>query len=210
MALEAVRARPGLNNLELSEIIGLSHHSQTSRMMRRLQKQGLVENSQSHTNRHVKSWRLTIAGQAVLDAHGRSRALRKAHRKARRHRKLATNRTRKSGFSKAGPDFLPADKPASAGLPGENSEIPRQFRMTTLTHEVLTAVANLSVGDYSPNNRDIALAAGARDEGHISKVLRRLEQHGLLQNTGPVNAGAPKAWHLTPRGEELLSASSEI
>jgi DNA-binding MarR family transcriptional regulator len=195
MALEAIRSRPGLNNLELSEIIGLSHHSQTSRMMRRLQTQGLAENSQDHANRHVKAWRLTIAGAAVLDAHRRGRALRKAHRKARRHRKLAIRRrlaTHPNGT-----------RPTTA-----TGTATTAFRMTTLTREVLIAVANLSDDHYSPSNRDIALAAGGRDEGHISKVLRRMQDQGVLENSGPVTAGAPKAWRLTKRGKDLLSASS--
>lgn len=197
MALQAVRARPGLNNLELSEIIGLSHHSQTSRMMRRLQTQGLVENSQTHTNRHVKSWRLTIDGQAVLDAHGRTRALRKAQRKARKSLKLATVRRPAAHSDTSQPTTAAATVSAT-------------FRMTALSHEVLTAAANLSVGGSQPSNRDIAQAAGGRDEGHISKVLRRLEQHGFLQNSGPVTAGAPKAWSLTPRGKDLLATFSGI
>ena len=59
MALAAVGGRPGLNNLEVSEIIGLADQGQISRMMKRLQTQGLVENAQGHTNRQVKAWRLT-------------------------------------------------------------------------------------------------------------------------------------------------------
>jgi DNA-binding MarR family transcriptional regulator len=195
MALEAIRSRPGLNNLELSEIIGLSHHSQTSRMMSRLQTQGLAENSQDHANRHVKAWRLTIPGEAVLDAHRRGRALRKAHRKARRHRKLAIRRRVATHPNRTRPTTATGTATAA-------------FRMTTLTREVLIAVANLSDDHYSPSNRDIALAAGGRDEGHISKVLRRMQDQGVLENSGPVTAGAPKAWRLTPRGNDLLSANS--
>ena len=50
MALAAVAGRPGLNNREVSEIIGLSDQGQISRMMKRLSDQGLVENTQAHAN----------------------------------------------------------------------------------------------------------------------------------------------------------------
>ena len=81
------------------------------------------------------------------------------------------------------------------------------FRMTALTHEVLGTVASLSGQGANPSNREIAQVAGVKDEGQISKLLRRLQDHGLLQNTGPVTAGAPKAWQLTSRGEEILHSS---
>ena len=48
MALAAVAGRPGLNNREVSEVIGLSDQGQISRMMKRLHEQGLVENAQGH------------------------------------------------------------------------------------------------------------------------------------------------------------------
>ena len=54
MALAAVAGRPGLNNREVSEVIGLSDQSQISRMLKRLQEQGLIENTQAHTNRQVQ------------------------------------------------------------------------------------------------------------------------------------------------------------
>ena len=74
---------------------------------------------------------------------------------------------------------------------------------------VLTAVAELGKGAFAPpSNVDISKAAGVRDQGQISRLLRRLEGHGLLENTGGATAGVPNAWHLTPRGEEVLRASS--
>ena len=79
--------------------------------------------------------------------------------------------------------------------------------MTVLTREVLKTVAILGEGGRNPSNREIARAAGVKDEGQISKLLSRLEDHGLLENTGPVSAGAPKAWELTSRGEEILRTS---
>jgi hypothetical protein len=79
--------------------------------------------------------------------------------------------------------------------------------LTALTREVLGTVAILGGQGFSPSNREIALVAGVKDEGQISKLLARLQGHGLLENTGPVTAGAPKAWRLTLGGEELLHAS---
>jgi AcrR family transcriptional regulator/DNA-binding MarR family transcriptional regulator len=194
MALAAVGGRPGLNNREVSEIIGLADKSQISRMMKRLQGQGLVENTLANSRRQVMAWRLTADGEAVIDAH---RPLKRAQRTAGRGGKLvaprsAGGRRGKSRIAAAGTEA------ASAG-----------FRMTTLTHEVLVAVAELGGVAHNPSNRELAQAAGVKDEGQISKLLRRLEDHGLLQNTRR-SAGLGNAWQLTPRGEEVLSASRPL
>ena len=195
MALAAVGGRPGLNNLEVSEIIGLSDQGQISRMMKRLQTQGLVENAQGHTRRQVKAWRLTANGEAVIDAH---RPLKEAQRKAGKGGKLPTTRSAAGRRGKSQPTAATATVTATVST---------GFRMTALTREALGTVANLSAGGSNPSNREIARAAGVKDEGQISKLLRRLEDHGLLKNTGPVTAGAPKAWVLTSRGEEILCTS---
>jgi AcrR family transcriptional regulator/DNA-binding MarR family transcriptional regulator len=179
-ALAAVSGRPGLNNREVSEVIGLSDQGQVSRMMRRLSEQGLVENAQGHVNRQVKAWRLTADGEAVIDAH---RLLKQAQPDAK------SGGRRGMTASQAGPD------PRAA------------FRMTVLTHEVLAQVASLSAQGTGPSNREVAQAAGVKDQGQISKLLARLETHGLLENSGG-HPGAVNAWRLTPRGEQLLSASS--
>jgi len=75
------------------------------------------------------------------------------------------------------------------------------------TYEVLTAVATLTTEDRKPSNREIAQAAGVKDEGQISKLLARLEGHGLVHNSGGACAGVPNAWALAARGEEILSAT---
>jgi AcrR family transcriptional regulator/DNA-binding MarR family transcriptional regulator len=189
LALAAVSGRPGLNNREVSELIGLADQGQISRMMKRLQAQGLIENMQGHARRQVRAWRLTADGEAVIDAH---RVLKRAQRKLSRGGKLVapkSGRRGKTRIAAAGTEV------ASAG-----------FRMTALTHEVLTAVAGLGGRGSGPSNRELAQAAGVKDEGQISKLLRRLEDHGLIENPGGLAAGS-NAWRLTPRGEELLSAS---
>jgi AcrR family transcriptional regulator/DNA-binding MarR family transcriptional regulator len=199
LALAAVAGRPGLNNREVSEIIGLSDQSQISRMMKRLSDHGLVENAQASAKRQARAWRLTADGQAVIDTH---KSLKRAQRTTSKGGKLVAVKSGRRGkrVGQAGSAFDPVER-SERNLPSS-----RRFRMTTLTHEVLTAVANLSGGDFNPSNRDLARAAGVKDEGQISKLLARLQAHGLLENTGG-HPAAGNAWRLTPRGEELLSAS---
>jgi AcrR family transcriptional regulator len=78
------------------------------------------------------------------------------------------------------------------------------FRLTVRTHRVLVAVAELSGRGSDPNNREVADAAGVSDQGQISKLLSRLEGHGLLQNVGGHTQGIARAWRLTSRGEEIV------
>jgi AcrR family transcriptional regulator/DNA-binding MarR family transcriptional regulator len=81
------------------------------------------------------------------------------------------------------------------------------FRLTVRTQMVLEAIAELGGRGSAPSNRQISDAAEIVDQGQISKLLARLEGHGLIQNSGGATAGVPNAWRLTSRGEELLSAS---
>jgi AcrR family transcriptional regulator len=193
MALAAVAGRPGLNNREVSEIVGLSDQGQISRMMKRLQAQGLIENTQAHTKRLARAWRLTSDGEAVIDAH---RPLKQAQRKAGKGGRLAA----KSAGGRRGRGRY--QQVAAAGTEGADTA----FRMTALTREALSAVADLSAGEIGPSNRQVAQAAGVKDEGQISKLLARLQAHGLLENTGGPPKGA-NAWRLTSRGAELLNTN---
>ncbi|HEY3759627.1 MAG TPA: TetR family transcriptional regulator [Solirubrobacteraceae bacterium] len=215
MALAAVAGRPGLSNREVSEVIGLSDQGQISRMMKRLSEQGLVENAQAHAKRLVRAWRLTVDGEAVIDAR---RSLKQAQRTTSKGGKLVSKSSGRRGktISQAGPDSFPVDKPAhppgrgtsSPGRPGKNPRAPRSFRLTALTHEVLAQVASLGEHGAGRSNREVARAAGVKDQGQISKLLARLESHGLLENSGGGYPAAGNAWRLTSRGEELLCASS--
>ena len=83
---------------------------------------------------------------------------------------------------------------------------PVDFRLTVRTHMVLTAIAELSEQGSDPSNRQISDAAGIRDQGQISKLLARLESHGLLHNTGGQTLGIPNAWQLTAHGQEIARA----
>jgi DNA-binding PadR family transcriptional regulator len=180
-------------------LAGIADQGQISRMMKRLQDQGLIENVQGHNaKRQVRAWRLTADGEAVIDAH---RPLKQAQRTAGKGGRLATKSNRKGAtFTQASPggpvDHAPRDRQTS----------PSPLRMTVRTHEVLTAITELSGAGSNPSNREVAQAAGVKDEGQISKLLARLEGHGLLKNTGG-HPAAGNAWQITKRGAELLSAS---
>ncbi len=96
-----------------------------------------------------------------------------------------------------------------ASLPSADGNLENvDFRLTVRTQMVLAAIAELDGRGSAPSNRQISDVAGVKDQGQISKLLRRLEGHGLLQNTGGATAGVPNAWQLTARGEEVLSATS--
>ncbi len=188
LALAAVAGRPGVNNREVSEIIGLSDQSQISRMMKRLSDHGLVENALAHSKRQARAWRLTVDGQAVIDAH---LPLKRAQRTTAKGGKLVAVKSGRRGKSRT-------------AVGGGVEVASTGFRMTALTHEVLTAVANLSGRGSNPSNREVARATGVKDEGQISKLLRRLENHGLLENTGG-HPAAGNAWQLTPSGRQIVA-----
>jgi hypothetical protein len=77
-------------------------------------------------------------------------------------------------------------------------------RATYRTTRVLSAIA----GSPRLSNRDIADAAGLSDEGQTSKLLRRLQRRGLVENVGLGQAfGGANAWILTGYGEEVLEAT---
>ena len=190
MALVAVAGRPGLNNREVSEVIGLADQGQVSRMMRRLCEQGLIENAGARSKRKARAWRLTAEGEAVIDAH---RLLKQALPGTSSGGKPAAESGRRGKHRQvAGTD---------AGLVEAG-----RFRMTALTHRVLEAVVDLRERGSNPSNRQIAELAGVKDEGQTSKLLTRLESHGLLANVLSATKST-NAWQLTPRGEQVLSTT---
>lgn len=99
-------------------------------------------------------------------------------------------------------------KPAPP-LPKKTSATPRdpldglEMRITYRTVRVLMGIAS----SPDASNRRIAAGAGITDQGQVSKLLARLEHIGLIENTGagPVK-GAPNAWRLTERGEQVERA----
>jgi AcrR family transcriptional regulator len=77
------------------------------------------------------------------------------------------------------------------------------MRLTYRTMRVLTSVA----ADPGSSNREIGLASGVGDQGQISKLLTRLTKLGLIENSSDGQArGAPNAWVLTPKGQEIEQA----
>ncbi len=73
-------------------------------------------------------------------------------------------------------------------------------RLTYRTARVLTAIAERP----GSSNREIANRAEVVDQGQISKLLSRLEAQGLIANVGGGGLrGAPNAWELTLRGEQI-------
>lgn len=75
------------------------------------------------------------------------------------------------------------------------------MRLTYRTVRVLLAVASLP----DASNREVADASGIGDQGQISKLLTRLEHLGVLRNESVgASRGAPNAWSLTLRGEEIV------
>jgi AcrR family transcriptional regulator len=77
-----------------------------------------------------------------------------------------------------------------------------------LTYRTVRAL--LAIGAHpGASNRQVADAAGIRDQGQVSKLLARLEQLGLIHNGGEGQAkGEPNAWTLTERGGEVREAIS--
>jgi AcrR family transcriptional regulator/DNA-binding PadR family transcriptional regulator len=192
MALAAVSGRPGLNNREVSEVIGLADQGQVSRIMKRLQEQGLVENIPAPTKRLARAWRLTADGEAVIGSDRGGRDLIEAQRTMREHGGSVVDSGRRGKRRQI--------------IPANSSSVNAGLRLTALTNSVLAAVASLSEQGSNPSNRAIARVARVKDEGQISRLLSRLQTQGLLENTGGATKGA-NAWRLTSRGEGLMYAS---
>lgn len=80
-------------------------------------------------------------------------------------------------------------------------------RLTYRTARVLTAIAERP----GSSNREIANRAEVVDQGQISKLLGRLELQGLIANVGGGGLrGAPNAWELTIRGEQLQHTIADL
>jgi AcrR family transcriptional regulator len=81
------------------------------------------------------------------------------------------------------------------------------LRLTYRTLAVLEAIA----AQPALSNSEVAERAGVTDQGQISKLLKRLVAHGLLENSGAGQThGATNAWRLTGDGEQLLRAVGPV
>ena len=90
-----------------------------------------------------------------------------------------------------------APHPTPTGHVDEPAPQPSIGRVTYRTARALNAIA----ASPGASNRNIALAAGIKDPGQISRLLTRLQNLGLIQNRGGGPAG--NAWHLTDEGRAL-------
>jgi AcrR family transcriptional regulator len=81
------------------------------------------------------------------------------------------------------------------------------IRFTYRTALVLSTLAAEGGRGAHPSNRHIADTAGIADEGQTSRLLRRLQGVGLIENRGEGHAkGEANAWTLTPRGQAVHAA----
>jgi AcrR family transcriptional regulator len=79
-------------------------------------------------------------------------------------------------------------------------------RMTYRTALALEAIAQTP----GISNLGVARHAQINDQGQVSKLLSRLERHGLVQNTGRGQTqGAPNEWRLTPTGQQVEQSIRE-
>jgi AcrR family transcriptional regulator len=107
-------------------------------------------------------------------------------------------------------------RPVGRSPIGRRSQPPRSGRVVTegvgprltyRTARVLTAIAERP----GSSNREVANRAEVVDQGQISKLLSRLEVQGLIANVGGGGLrGAPNAWELTLRGEQLQHTIADM
>jgi AcrR family transcriptional regulator len=84
---------------------------------------------------------------------------------------------------------------------GEATDAGSRVRLTRRTREVLESLR----AHPGESNRGLARHAGGVDAGQISKLLRRLEDRGLITNHGEVEySWSANSWFLTDRGRELI------
>jgi AcrR family transcriptional regulator len=99
----------------------------------------------------------------------------------------------------------PAREPVAVSSAREPNPLQAlNLRLTYRTIRVLIAVAERP----GASNLEIARAAGIDDQGQISKLLRRLREVGLIENTGDGQLrGRANAWRLTELGQGVQRAT---
>ncbi len=176
--LVAVGERPGANNRQVAADAGASE-PQISRLLPRLAEHGLVENRGGVPAARSKSWWLTASGAELLGGVGSGRAPGRP--------RLAGG---KAGGRRGGRQLALEAAPVAGS----------RLRMTYRTALVLEAIAQAP----GLSNLGVARHAQVNDQGQISKLLARLQRHGLVQNTGRGQGqGGPNEWRLTPAGQKL-------
>ena len=100
----------------------------------------------------------------------------------------------------------PVPKPTSIHRHQGNPLGELEMRLTYRTVRVLIAIA----AHPGSSNRVIADTAEVTDQGQMSKLLARLHDIGLIQNTGGgATRGEPNAWTLTNKGWHIQEAIAE-
>jgi AcrR family transcriptional regulator/DNA-binding MarR family transcriptional regulator len=94
-------------------------------------------------------------------------------------------------------------RPRRASPPAGDALEGLDMRLTYRTLRVLSVLAQ----QPGASNRAVAEQAGVSDQGQVSKLLMRLSNLGLIENSGDGHTkGAPNAWRLTPRGQDVENA----
>ncbi len=102
---------------------------------------------------------------------------------------------------------LPSRELPESQAPHEDPLQGVRMRLTYRTARVLEGVHE----HPGASNREVADSAGISDPGQISKLLRRLQGLGLLENDGLGHAqGEPNKWTLTPLGCQVAQRLSVI
>jgi AcrR family transcriptional regulator len=99
-----------------------------------------------------------------------------------------------------------ARRAAPVVLPEGVRDLPalREMRVTYRTVRVLSAIAQTP----GASNRMVSIDAGVIDQGQISKLLSRLENLGLVENTrNNHDTKGHNAWHLTELGVRVQRAT---
>ncbi len=98
----------------------------------------------------------------------------------------------------------PGERREASSMRGRDPLADLKIRLTYRTVRVL-----MVVGEHpGASNREVADSSGIVDQGQISKLLRRLERLGLLENRGfGQQQGTTNAWHLSERGLQVERAT---
>ena len=100
---------------------------------------------------------------------------------------------------------LVTEQPAVPRLPADPFK-DLSLRFTYRTARVLSTIAEVP----GASSKRVAIASGIVDPGQASRLLTRLQRHGLIQDTGVGPAkGMARAWTLTERGESILQATGQ-
>ena len=100
---------------------------------------------------------------------------------------------------------LAPEQPAVPRLPADPFK-DLSLRFTYRTARVLSTIADTP----GASSKRVANASGIVDPGQASRLLTRLQRHGLIQDTGVgPTKGMARAWTLTERGESILQATGQ-